>query len=270
MVIWRCFPAGCNKFFYFCKNPKTPQLFSFLSKKPLLKDLIPDGYTDIHSHILPGIDDGAKTIDDTIALIQGLAKTGCKHFIATPHVMRSVWENTRENIEAKLEETQLLLDERGVDIKLRAAAEYLLDANFAEQFKNERLLTVKDNFVLVEMSYINPPIQLFDFLFELQVAGYVPILAHPERYTFYHKSFDKYEQLKNAGCYFQINLLSTVGYYGESVLKAAEKLLKSGMIDFCGSDVHHSKHVEALSKRVLIKEIAPLQRALANNDRFRL
>lgn len=244
-------------------------MFSFLNKKPLLKDLIPDGHIDIHSHLLPGIDDGAKTIDDTVALIDGLAKAGCRQLITTPHVMRSVWDNTKDGIEDKLAETQKLLLERGVDIPIRAAAEYLLDANFAEMFKNEPLLTLKDNFVLIEMSYINPPIQLFEFLFELQLAGYVPILAHPERYGFYHKHFEKYEQLKNAGCYFQINLLSTVGYYGEGVFKTAEKLLNRGMIDFTGSDAHHGKHIASLSKRVHLKNTTPLERAMANNERFR-
>lgn len=218
---------------------------------------------------MPGIDDGAKTIDDTIALIDGLSKAGCAGLITTPHVMRSVWDNSKESIEQKLSETKQLLAECGINIPIRAAAEYLLDANFAELFKTEPLLTIKDNFVLVEMSYINPPLQLFEFLFELQVAGYTPILAHPERYAFYHKNFDKYEQLKNAGCYFQLNLLSTVGYYGEGVFKAAEKLLKRGMIDFTGSDAHHSKHIAALSKRVMLKDTTALTRAVANNETFK-
>jgi protein-tyrosine phosphatase len=249
--------------------PKSQLLFSFLNKKPFLKDLIPDGHIDIHSHILPGIDDGAKTIDDTTALIDGLIKTGCTALITTPHIMRSVWDNTKSGIEDKLSETKKLLEQRGVNIPIRAAAEYLLDANFAEQFKTEQLLTLKDNYVLVEMSYINPPLQLFEFLFEMQVAGYVPVLAHPERYAFYHKNFDKYEKLKNAGCYFQLNLLSTVGYYGEGVFKAAEKLLKAGMIDFTGSDAHHAKHIASLSKRVLLKDTAPLTKAIKNNETFR-
>lgn len=243
-------------------------MLSFFNKKPFLKDLVPSGHVDIHSHILPGIDDGAKTIDDAIALLDGLASVGCTQFITTPHVMRSVWDNTRENIEAKLTETRQLLDSRGVNLPIRAAAEYLLDANFAELFKTQPLLTLKDNYVLIEMSYVNPPIQLFEFLFELQVAGYIPVLAHPERYGFYHNDFAKYEQLKNAGCYFQINLLSTVGYYGEGVYKAAEKLLKKGMIDFSGSDAHHEKHIAALSRRVHLKDTAPLVAAMKNNQLF--
>jgi tyrosine-protein phosphatase YwqE len=218
---------------------------------------------------LPGIDDGAKTIDDTAVLIDGLVNTGCNAIITTPHIMRSVWDNTKDGIEDKLAETKQLLEARGINIPIRAAAEYLLDANFAELFKTEPLLTLKDNYVLVEMSYINPPLQLLEFLFELQVAGYVPVLAHPERYAFYHNNFEKYEQLKNAGCFFQLNLLSTVGYYGEGVFKAAEKLLKRGMIDFTGSDAHHTKHIAALSKRVLLKDTTSLAHALANNETFR-
>ncbi len=102
---------------------------------------------------------------------------------------------------------------------------------------NGPLLVLKDNYVLVEMSYINQPIQLYDIIFELQVAGYKPVLAHPERYAFFHHNFKNYEKLKHQGCLFQLNLLSTIGYYGTEVTKTAEKLLQIGMIDFVGSDV---------------------------------
>lgn len=254
--------------FYFYAELKPLRLFPFIKRKPFLKDLIPDGHTDIHSHLMPGIDDGAKTLDDTIGLIKGLSDTGCRQLITTPHVMRSVWDNTREGIESKLAETTALLKQHDVNMPLRAAAEYLLDGNFSELFKSERLLTLKDNYVLVEMSYINPPIQLYEILFELQVAGYVPVLAHPERYAFYHRMYSDYKKLKDAGCYFQLNLLSAVGYYGEGVCKIADRLLRHGMIDFVGSDVHHEKHIAALSKRVFVKDTKPLEQAIANNKTF--
>ncbi|HEX8269191.1 MAG TPA: CpsB/CapC family capsule biosynthesis tyrosine phosphatase [Flavobacterium sp.] len=244
-------------------------MFTFLKGKPYLKDLIPPNHIDFHSHLLPGIDDGAKTFDDTKALISDLISFGCEQFITTPHIMGNVWENTPQIIAAKLAETNKKLTEAGLNIKLRAAAEYLIDSNFVKLVASERLLTLNDNYVLVEMSYINPPLQLYDVLFDLQVAGYIPVLAHPERYSFYFKSFGEYQKLKNAGCRFQINLLSTVGYYGKWVAQIADRLLQAGLIDFAGSDVHHDTHARSFEKRVLIKDVKPLQAALENNVIFR-
>jgi tyrosine-protein phosphatase YwqE len=152
---------------------------------------------------------------------------------------------------------------------IHAAAEYLVDANFVTLFKNEPLITLKENYILVELNYINPLIQIYDILFELQVAGYKPILAHPERYSYYHHNFNEYQKLKNAGCLFQLNLLSTVGYYGSKTTKIAEQLLNKGMIDFIGSDVHHENHINAFSKKLLVKDLKPLKNAIIQNQFFR-
>jgi protein-tyrosine phosphatase len=249
-------------------NPKPKKLFHFLKLKPYLKDMIPDRHVDFHSHLLPGIDDGAKTFDDTRELITAMRKLRFEQIITTPHIMKNVWDNTAHSITAKLAETQTGLQHIGLDIPMHAAAEYLMDGNFTELFQTQQLLTVKDNYVLVEMSYINPPIQLYDILFDLQVAGYKPILAHPERYIFYHSKFSEYEKLKHAGCLFQVNLLSVIGYYGVDVAEAAKKLLRKGMIDFAGSDIHHKHHVNGFSRRLVLNEIQPLNEALANNQIF--
>ncbi|MFT7251139.1 MAG: protein-tyrosine phosphatase, partial [Flavobacterium sp.] len=131
-----------------------------------------------------------------------------------------------------------------------------------------KLLTIKDNYVLVEMSYINPPFQLYDYIFKLQVAGYIPVLAHPERYVFYHSDVSNYAKLKKAGCYFQMNLLSATGYYGKEVAKIADQLLKNDMIDFVGSDFHHKQHVESFSNPIIIKETVALKKAAENNCIF--
>ncbi len=244
-------------------------MLSFFKSKPFLRDLIPDHHTDFHSHLLPGLDDGAVTIDDTRVLVSKLTEFGCNQFITTPHIMTNVWENSHEGIQTRLTETADELNSHGMAIPIKAAAEYLLDEYFVQLFTTGPLLTLKDNYVLVEMSYINPPIQLYQILFDLQVAGYVPVLAHPERYTFLHNNFDEYQKLKNAGCHFQLNLISTVGYYGDDVALVADKLLKKGMIDFAGSDVHHLKHIEAFEKRIMIKDSIALQTALSNNSFFR-
>jgi tyrosine-protein phosphatase YwqE len=244
-------------------------LLSFLKNKPVLSDLIPNNYIDIHSHLLPGIDDGAKSIEDTQSLLIALKKIGFSQFITTPHVMKHVWDNTSESIQEKLGATTAELKTKNTNIQLKVAAEYLMDGEFMKLFQSEPLLTLKENHVLVEMSYINPPIQLYDILFELQVSGYKPVLAHPERYSFYHNNFSEYLKLKNVGCLFQLNLLSTVGYYGEGVTKTASKLLEKGLIDFVGSDVHHQNHVTNFDKKIKIKDILSLKEAIDNNHFFK-
>jgi len=244
-------------------------LFHYLIKKPYLKDLIPNGHVDFHSHLLPGIDDGAKSDADTLQLVSNLQQLRFEQLITTPHIMKNVWENTFESITKKAETTRELLKRNGFEIPFKAAAEYLMDANFSELVQNEKLLALKERHVLVEMSYINPPIQLYDILFDMQVAGYKPVLAHPERYLVYHHNFEEYEKLKHAGCQFQLNLLSVVGYYGEAVANVAKKLLKKGLIDFAGSDVHHQNHIDAFSKKILFKDATALNEALAKNQFFR-
>src|SRR6187402_1118185 len=203
----------------------------FKKPKIFLRDMLPN-YMDIHSHLLFGIDDGAKTFEDTLFLTNSLMEFGTTAFITTPHTIAHVWENTRDGIIARNGETTRLLVESNVNTPFRSASEYLMDSDFVNRFNSEPLLTLKDNYVLVEMSYVNAPIQLYDILFDLQIAGYIPVLAHPERYVFYHNNFDEYIKLKNVGCLFQLNLLAVTGFYGSSVTKIAEQLLQKGMYDF--------------------------------------
>ena len=244
-------------------------MFPFLSRKPFLNDLLPSNHVDIHAHLLPGIDDGAKTIQDSIELMTGMQALGIDQFIATPHVMSSVWENTRAGIEANFESTNKQLQEANQNFSLSPAAEYLLDGTFLELLHREPLLTLKDNYVLVEMSYLSAPIQLYDIIFEIQLEGYKPVLAHPERYLFYHQNTREYHKLKQQGCLFQLNLLSVVGYYGANVAQAAETILQKGIYDFVGTDVHHQNHLKGLSQRIKTKGIENLKEAIANNQVFR-
>ena len=244
-------------------------MFTLFKSKPVLKDLIPNDYIDIHSHLIPGIDDGAKTIEDTFRLTAALQSFGTSQIITTPHIIQHVWNNTAEQILSKKELTKVSLKQNNIVIPFKAAAEYLMDDQFVRLFETGQLLTLKDNYVLVEMSYLNPPIQLYTILFDLQVAGYIPVLAHPERYLFYHNNFNEYLKLKKAGCLFQLNLLAVVGYYGIEVTKIAEILLQKGMYNFVGSDVHHDNHIAAFSQKVKVKDIVPLAEAIANNNFFR-
>jgi tyrosine-protein phosphatase YwqE len=244
-------------------------LIFFSKKKTLLKELIPDNFVDIHSHLIPGIDDGAKTVEDSLNLVNELKKIGFKQFITTPHVLPHVWNNNRTTIQQGEKVVVDASESLGEKINFSAAAEYMLDSTLFENLKEEKLLTLKDNYLLIEMSYLNPPIQLMDYIYMLQVEGYTPILAHPERYLFYHQNFENYLKLKKAGCLFQLNLLSTVGYYGNHIAEISNKLLKKGVIDFVGSDVHHQKHVNAFNSNIVVKEMAPLKEAIQNNQLFR-
>lgn len=244
-------------------------MFTLFKSKPILKDLIPDNHIDIHSHLLPGIDDGAKTFEDSLRLTQALKNFGIAQFITTPHIIQHIWENTHDQIIANKNNTVETLRKSNINIPFKAAAEYLMDDQFVRLFQSNDLLTLKDNYVLVEMSYINAPIQLYSILFDLRVAGYTPVLAHPERYLFYHKNFSEYDKLKKAGCLFQLNLLAVVGYYGDNIAKIAESLLQKGMYDFVGSDVHHNNHITAFEQKLKIKDINPLKEIIANNQFFK-
>ncbi len=244
-------------------------MFTFLKSKPKLKELLNGDFVDIHSHVLPGIDDGAKNIVKSVQLAQCLQDLGISQIITTPHISHYVWNNTSEIIESKLKETKSALIENNLQIPFKAAAEYFIDYWFENHFKEEKLLTLKDNYVLVEISYLSAPMNLLKTIFDIQVAGYIPVLAHPERYIFYHDHFSEYEKLKNAGCLFQLNLLSTVEYYGSKIAKTADELLKKGMYDFCGTDVHHRKHIASFDEKIKIGNIDHLKAVIANNQFFK-
>lgn len=243
-------------------------MLHFFKQKPFLSDFIPQGFVDIHSHLLPNIDDGASQIEETKELIEALEQIGFEKFITTPHVMSQVWKNTKVNILDKFEETIPKLPFHNIQNRFKVAAEYMIDSEFSGLFSNGELLTLKDNYVLVEMSYLNPLVQLHEMLYELQNAGYIPVLAHPERYNYFHKAVENYTDLKERGCYFQINALSTVGYYGQHIAKISDYLLQNKLVDFIGSDVHHMKHVESFKNRLQIKSTAVLKEVFLNNSFF--
>lgn len=240
-------------------------MFSFFKTKPTLSEIIPEGSVDIHSHILPGLDDGSKNVDQSIALIQGMNNLGFTELIATPHTMTGVWENSSEGIEKSWKTLQ---EHENENAPLRYASEYLLDNSFLERMQKAPLLCLKDRMVLVELSYFQAPINLFEILFELQLKGYLPVLAHPERYTYYFSDLKMFEKLKNAGCLFQLNLMSVVGHYGPETLKMTETLLNAKLIDYVGSDIHHQGHVECFERKVRVKNLKALEKATAANAFF--
>ncbi|MFD0836277.1 tyrosine-protein phosphatase [Mariniflexile aquimaris] len=231
-------------------------MLQIFSKKQFLKDLLED-FVDIHNHVLPGIDDGAKTVEASMELLKSLQGLGIKQCILTPHVMQDYYPNTKETIRTSY---QHLLDAISSydqnNIKLKSAAEYMLDAHFEYLLEHEPLLSLKDNYVLIELSYLQAPINLEDLIFKITLNGYRPVLAHPERYRYFHNNLDYYKRLKYLGCLFQLNLLSLSEYYGKSVQKTAKYLLQDNLIDFAGTDVHHLHQVETLANLMLGKKTA--------------
>lgn len=218
---------------------------------------------DMHSHLIPGIDDGSPDMDTSIQLIEGLRDAGYEKLITTPHLMFDMYPNNRQIITRGYEKLKAELKKRKINMDLRAAAEYFLDDHFDSLLeKDEPLLTIKDNLVLVEFSFASAPLDYKEKLFNLQMKGYKPILAHPERYTYFHQRPEVYEELRNAGCLFQVNILSLTGYYGKGVAQMAARLFKLGQIELLGTDLHHHRHLEHLQSQETYQKVNEVAAAL--------
>lgn len=202
---------------------------------------------DIHSHLIPGIDDGVKDLNESMEMIRGFAKLGYRKLITTPHIMSDHFRNTPQIINEGLRAVREKIKEENIDIVIEAAAEYYFDEVFTARFKSEKLLCIKDKYLLFEISYINPPDNLYHAIFDMRVAGYYPILAHPERYNFWFNKPEEFRKLKEAGALLQLNINSLTGYYGLPSKKIAERLIDERLIDFIGSDMHGARHMEALN-----------------------
>ena len=202
--------------------------------------------TDIHSHFIPGIDDGSPDMETTIALIEKMQALGFKKIITSPHVMSDFYQNSSELILNGLDNVRQELKVKNINIELDAIAEYYIDYEFEQKIGKERFLTFGDNYLLVELSFIEEPRNLFDIIFKLQLEGYKVVLAHPERYNYY--TMKDYEELISRGVVLQINLLSLIGYYSKQIKIKTESLINSGMIRFVGTDCHNMNHAELYEK----------------------
>tara|TARA_Y100000739_G_C20608258_1_gene466966 strand:- start:2624 stop:3358 length:735 start_codon:yes stop_codon:yes gene_type:complete len=237
-------------------------IFNLFKSKPTLKELIPEGFVDIHSHILPGIDDGAKDVDESLILISKMKKLGFSKIIGTPHTYKGLYNNTNETIKESYELISNRIDD---DISIDYASEYMIDESILGKISNKSILTLKGKYVLIEMGFISAPLNLIEIIFELKTNGYIPILAHPERYAFLFHNFKLYHKLKHHGCKFQINLLSVNGYYGKVISKISDRLLKRNLIDFAGSDIHKISQIKFMNNRVNINEVEKLKEVMKNN-----
>ena len=221
-------------------------MFSIFKKKNIVSDIEWLG-VDVHSHLLPGIDDGSPDVEQSVFLIKSLYELGFSKFICTPHIFQDLYPNTSETIFEALESTRNALAIANIDVDISSAAEHMLDEMFDVR---DGLIVMPGNYILVEMSYLNETPNIENTIFNLQIKGYKVVLAHPERYNFYHQAYQKFLRYRNMGVLFQLNLLSITGYYGKEVKRAAEYLLDSHYYDFAGTDIHHTKHLDVLRKTV--------------------
>jgi protein-tyrosine phosphatase len=199
---------------------------------------------DMHSHVLPGIDDGAKTPEDSIILIRKMIELGIKKIIATPHIMVDFYRNTPETINNALNILKAELIKENIDIPVEAAAEHYFDETFEARVDERKLLTMGDNYALFEFSFINKPPNAITVIQKMNDMGYKPILAHPERYPY--MDLEQFKNLHTWGCNFQLNTISLTGYYGREAKRMAESLIDNELVDFISSDMHHPKHAAAL------------------------
>jgi tyrosine-protein phosphatase YwqE len=223
---------------------------------------------DMHSHILPGIDDGSENLELSLELVQAMQALGYRKLIMTPHIMSDFYKNTPEIIREKLQLLRQAVKEAGIEMELDCAAEYYLDEGLLQKLEHgEELLTFGDNYLLFETSFLNEPLNLREVIFKMRSNGYNPVLAHPERYTYFYGKFDALVALREYGVLFQVNLNSLTGYYSPGAKEYAERLIDKGLVDFMGSDTHGVKHATNLHRVLSSKHMAKaLALPLRNNQ----
>lgn len=244
-------------------------MFSFFKKKKQEpeQEIIPLR-VDMHSHVLPGIDDGAANMEESLSMIKGFVEMGYQKLIMTPHIMEDYYRNTPEIILSKLDEVRKATAEAGLSIELEAAAEYYLDEFMMARIEREEpLLTFGDKYVLVETSYMNACPFLSNAVYQLRLQGYKPVLAHPERYVYLFEDWGEAVRMKEEyGLIFQVNLNSLTGYYSKDSMILADKFIQHGMVTFFGSDCHKARHQDVMRNALRTRAYAKaMEQGIANN-----
>ncbi|HET9058222.1 MAG TPA: CpsB/CapC family capsule biosynthesis tyrosine phosphatase [Chitinophagaceae bacterium] len=231
-------------------------MFNLFKKKPSSQEQLGLLHTDVHSHLLPGIDDGSPDLETSIQLITELKQLGYKKLVTTPHILWDMYKNDRESILRREELVKDELIKRNIDIQFKAAAEYYVDGHFS-QLLNQRipLLTLYEDWVLIEFSFVSLPFDLKQNLFQMQLSGYRPVIAHPERYSYFHRDKEKYHEFAEQGYILQVNLLSLTGYYGKQIQDAANYLVKNKLVSLLGTDLHHTRHLAAINNDSLFRRV---------------
>lgn len=212
--------------------------------------------TEIHCHILPGVDDGSPDLEHSVELVRRMRALGLKRIVASPHVLEEYYENTPEILDPALASlndalAELTAEEEGGPFIVERSGEYRVDNFFRQQLEAGNVVPLPGNYLLIENPlnhFSDEPYGLDQFLYELSMKGYRLILAHPERYFYYHNRLSRYDQLHQMGVDFQLNILSLAGYYGEQEQKIAFKLIEKGYCDYLGSDIHNRHHVDAIER----------------------
>jgi protein-tyrosine phosphatase len=204
---------------------------------------------DMHSHLVPGVDDGAQDLDTALDLVRGFVRLGYKKLITTPHILWELYQNTPDTIGAGMNVLREAVHAEGLPIELHAAAEYFVDDHFAGEVAGTApLLTLNKDLVLVEASAMAFHGDFKQIIFDLQLKGYTPVIAHPERYILLKKDPSFFDDLRYNGCLFQLNLMSLVGHYGVLSKDLAELFIKKGFYDFVGTDLHHAQHFPVIER----------------------
>lgn len=246
-----------KKIHYFCRlfivEVISKSMFGKLFKRS--KEQVKLFYnTDVHCHILPGVDHGSQSMEQSLEMLRAEAEMGINRVILTSHVTAITFENTRETLTDAFMKLKDAVTDEGMDMELLLSAEYRMDEYFDKEYAADHLIPMPGNHILLENSFQQELMNLDDLLFDMQVKGYRTILAHPERYTYYSRRRKRYEQLHNAGARFQVNILSFTGYFGEEARDSALWFAHNGMIDYLGSDMHNVKHAHIIMDYINSKE----------------
>ncbi len=223
-------------------------LFPFFKRRKKEKRRGPKLRVDLHSHLIPGIDDGSQSMEESLSLLRGLEALGYEKLVITPHIMSDSYPNSAKTILSGLATLKEEAKENGISLQLEAGAEYYLDECFFEEMRKDEIMAIGNRYVLFESSYISKPLQIEEMIFAIGEAGYEPMMAHPERYRYIKNPEKEYRRFKELGVQFQVNINSFGGHYGKQAEALVNFLNEAGMIDFLGSDVHHKKQLDTLSE----------------------
>jgi protein-tyrosine phosphatase len=230
----------------------------FGNKKLLYPDFSQLG-VDLHSHVLPGMDDGSPSLGESVKMLKAMVAAGFSRIITTPHVISALYPNTKEQILGQLYHLREVVFTEDIKIEVEASAEYQIDYEFLGKVRKGGVIPFgKNKYLLIELPFMEPSFSCDEILYQVQLLGYEPVIAHPERYAWLMDNKKHYEGLKNRGMLFQLNLNSLNGLYGYPAKLAAHQLIDAGMIEFTGSDAHHSGHVLELQKVLYNKHFAKL------------
>ncbi len=241
-------------------------MFSFLKKKYAPKATLSFIQTDMHNHVLPGVDDGAQNLSESLAMMRAYAEMGWKKVVATPHINESYYPNTPAELKEKFEQLQAEVNSEGIRVELELAAEYQTDALFRKQLDSDNLLSFHGNRILIELPFFQPPLDWKQYFFDLQMKGYIPVLAHAERYLYWRKELEKFDNLQDRGVELQLNLSSLIGKYGPEVQSLAEELIQRDAFRWVATDAHCKEDLTTLRQRLPKKWPATLKKPQYQNN----